>query len=67
MIEARELTRRYPLGDGGVMALLGRLNRERGVTVLLVTHEAGVAAHAGRVIHLRDGRTGSDERRPAAA
>jgi putative ABC transport system ATP-binding protein len=50
-----------------VMALLGRLNRERGITVILVTHEAEVAAHAGRVIHLRDGRIGSDERRLAAA
>jgi putative ABC transport system ATP-binding protein len=50
-----------------VMELLGRLNRERGITVVLVTHEPEVAAHAGRVIHLRDGRISSDERRAAAA
>jgi putative ABC transport system ATP-binding protein len=50
-----------------VMALLTRLNRERGITVVLVTHEADVAAHAGRTVRLRDGLVHSDERRPLAA
>ncbi len=40
----------------GILALLRRLNRERGVTVLLVTHDPAAAAVADRVIHLRDGR-----------
>ncbi len=40
----------------GILALLRRLNRKRGVTVLLVTHDPAAAAVADRVIHLRDGR-----------
>ena len=39
-----------------IMALLRRLNREQGVTLLLVTHDAEAAAFAGRIVHLRDGR-----------
>ncbi len=38
-----------------VMALLGRLNAS-GTTVVMVTHSAACAAHAGRTIHLTDGR-----------
>jgi putative ABC transport system ATP-binding protein len=38
-----------------VLRLLLDLNRERGLTLLLVTHDAGIAARAGRVLHLRDG------------
>ncbi|WP_327088144.1 ABC transporter ATP-binding protein [Nonomuraea sp. NBC_01738] len=38
-----------------VMAILDRLNSERGVAVLLVTHEPEIAAHARRQIHVRDG------------
>ena len=39
-----------------VMALIGELNRELGVTVLLATHAADVAASARRTLHMRDGR-----------
>ena len=45
----------------GVMALLQSLNAE-GITVVLVTHEADIARHAGRVLHFRDGRVTGDER-----
>jgi len=38
-----------------VMGLLDRLNAERGVAIVLVTHEAEVAAHARRQIRIRDG------------
>ena len=38
-----------------IMQLLTQLNRESGVTVLLVTHEAEMAAFARTVIHFRDG------------
>jgi putative ABC transport system ATP-binding protein len=38
-----------------VMGILDRLNTESGVAVVLVTHEAEVAAHARRQIHVRDG------------
>ncbi|MGA7119393.1 MAG: ABC transporter ATP-binding protein [Polyangiaceae bacterium] len=43
-----------------VLALLQKLNRERGITVLLVTHERDVAACAARVVTMRDGRIVSD-------
>ena len=48
-----------------VMALLSRLNAERGVAVVVVTHDPEVAAHARRRIDVRDGLierdTGRDE------
>ena len=43
------------------MAILKSLNKE-GKTIIMVTHENEVAAHAGRVIHMRDGKVISDER-----
>ena len=44
-----------------VMALFRRLNEERGMTVMLVTHEPDVAAHARRLVSFRDGHIVSDE------
>ena len=38
-----------------VMAILDRLNAERGVAVVLVTHDLEIAARARRQIHVRDG------------
>ena len=38
-----------------VMKLLRELNAERGVTLIIVTHDAEVAAFADRIVHLRDG------------
>jgi putative ABC transport system ATP-binding protein len=53
-----------------VMAIFQALNR-RGITIVLVTHEADIADHAGRVLAFRDGRVIADERvaepRPAPA
>jgi len=39
-----------------VMALLQKLNKEQGITLIVVTHDAEVAAYADRVVHLRDGQ-----------
>jgi len=39
-----------------IMALLKELNQERGLTLLVVTHDAEVASFADRVVSLRDGR-----------
>lgn len=49
-----------------IMELLTRLNRERGITILMVTHEPDMAAYARRIIRFRDGRMESDTRQPAA-
>lgn len=43
-----------------VFALLLEMNRKRGTTLILVTHEAELAAAAERQIHLRDGQIVSD-------
>lgn len=41
---------------GRVLKLFEQLRRDRGVTILMVTHDAGVASLADRVIRMRDGR-----------
>jgi ABC-type lipoprotein export system ATPase subunit len=38
-----------------VLQMFRQLNQEDGITVILVTHDAGVARWANRVIHMRDG------------
>jgi len=50
-----------------IMELISSLNREQGITVLMVTHEAEMAAYAKRVVRFVDGRVGSDRRRGEAA
>ena len=45
-----------------VLALLQKLNRESGITIVLVTHEPDIAACASRVVLVRDGRIVSDTR-----
>jgi len=45
-----------------IMEVFRRLNEERGMTILVVTHESEIAAYAGRTIRLRDGGVVSDER-----
>ncbi|MEJ5368880.1 MAG: ABC transporter ATP-binding protein [Bryobacteraceae bacterium] len=49
-----------------VLELLLSLNRSEGATLMLVTHDRELAAHASRIITLRDGEVLSDERRAAA-
>ena len=46
-----------------LVAMLGRLNREEGRTIVIVTHDPEVATAADRIIRLHDGRVVADERR----
>jgi len=48
-----------------IMELFDRLN-ESGNTLVVVTHEEDIAAHARRVVRMLDGRVLADERRPRA-
>ena len=47
-----------------IMDLLWRLNVDHGITVLMVTHEADMAAYAKRIVHFVDGVVDSDTRNP---
>ncbi len=49
-----------------ILDLLLRLNRAEGTTLVLVTHDPALAAHAGRRIVLRDGLVIADEHNPPA-
>jgi putative ABC transport system ATP-binding protein len=44
-----------------IMDLLASLNREQGITVIMVTHEADMAAYARRIVRFLDGRIVADE------
>ncbi len=48
-----------------ILQMFRKLNEEEGITVIIVTHEAEVAAHAKRIIRMRDGRI-EDELEAAA-
>ncbi|MEV4606387.1 ABC transporter ATP-binding protein [Neorhizobium sp. LMR1-1-1.1] len=47
--------------SGEIMDLITRLNRENGITVIMVTHEEDIAAYAKRLLRFVDGHLVSDE------
>jgi putative ABC transport system ATP-binding protein len=44
-----------------VMGIFQRLNREQGITILLITHEMDIAEYGTRLIRFRDGRVVADQ------
>lgn len=50
-----------------IMTILDRLNKEQGITVILVTHEPDIATYAAREIVIKDGQVLTDRRTQAAA
>jgi len=44
-----------------IMELFARLNRDEGITVVVVTHDREMAEYARRIIHLRDGQISHEE------
>jgi len=52
--------------SGRVVELLSQLVADRRQTVILVTHDPGIAASAGRTILMRDGRIEADRHNPSA-
>jgi ABC-type lipoprotein export system ATPase subunit len=50
-----------------MLQIFQQLNREDGITMILVTHDAHVAGHSDRIIHIRDGLIEGDEVHLAAA
>ena len=49
-----------------IMLLLARLNRERGITIVMVTHEPDMAEYTSRIVHFKDGRVERQETREAS-
>jgi putative ABC transport system ATP-binding protein len=61
LLLADEPTGELDAGTGGeILSLFRRLNSD-GTTLIVVTHDEQLAAEAGRVIHMRDGRIKDDE------
>ena len=45
-----------------IMAIFQRLNREEGITMIVVTHDPDIASYSNRNIHFKDGRLQRDDR-----
>jgi ABC-type lipoprotein export system ATPase subunit len=43
-----------------ILAMFQHLNRQEGITIILVTHDASVAGHADRIVRIRDGQIADD-------
>ena len=44
-----------------IMAIFQRLNRDQGITLIVVTHDPDIASYARRTLHFKDGRLQKDE------
>ncbi|MDH7599485.1 MAG: ABC transporter ATP-binding protein [Sedimentisphaerales bacterium] len=50
-----------------IMELLMGLNRDRGITIVMVTHEPDMAAYAHRILHFKDGLIDGQQKKEAAS
>ena len=48
-----------------IMAIFQQLNRDEGITMIVVTHDPDIAAYSNRCLHFKDGLLTSDERQAA--
>ena len=57
-----------PIGRQEVLSAVHKLNREKGITVVLITHDNSIAVKAKRIVRLQDGRIiyDGDASNPAA-
>ncbi|MBI2831051.1 MAG: ABC transporter ATP-binding protein [Chloroflexi bacterium] len=46
----------------GIMSILTTLHSERGITLLMITHDRHIATHCRRIIHIKDGLIEGEER-----
>lgn len=44
-----------------IMAIFQKLNREKGISIIVVTHEPDIAQYAERIVHFKDGKIVRDE------
>ncbi|HBP26525.1 MAG TPA: macrolide ABC transporter ATP-binding protein, partial [Alphaproteobacteria bacterium] len=47
-----------------ILKFFTELNRELGITIVMITHEFDIARYANRLIHIRDGRINYDGKMP---
>jgi lipoprotein-releasing system ATP-binding protein len=67
LLLADEPTGNLDRGTGeGILSLLRRLNAERNLTIIMVTHDAAIAALADRTVRLAEGRVELSKSRSAA-
>ncbi len=45
-----------------IISILTSLHAEQGITLLMITHEANIANHCQRVIHIKDGQVVAEEK-----
>jgi putative ABC transport system ATP-binding protein len=50
------------IASAEIMAIFQHLNKEKGITIVFVTHEPDIAAHTRRILRMRDGHLVADER-----
>ena len=44
-----------------IISILTTLHTEQGITLLMITHDAGIAGHCQRIIHIKDGQVVAEE------